>query len=899
MTRGTRLLPFRLLAFGPAATRQPTTALWRSRVTLTPATRVSFPGSGLGSGLNIYNRRLESTTATTSALSSSTPKSDDAAGEVDYGHIVPGPNEAILYLDNIFPLGLSAILWRRWGTDKDFSEQLLKRFEKSSFGITDPISMVKRSIPKSLPIKVTEIIPRLKDGGAFVKFSHGPETTPAEIEESLAKSLQDRPVKPWFNPFTSVRVNAVKGVPWLEDLYRLPRARLKVEFCPPRELSKDATSTELSQEALYGLFRRYGKLSEITPQPSDSKVTPRFAHVDFVRVRDAVVARNCLHGLTISKDNSATRLRLSYEQRVKPHKIWEWTTSHPRIVIPILAALLAAFTVVVFDPIREFFVRAHVQGSFRVSNSRLYRWFKRRTADVTNSVFQRRHDKGEQAGLQALWSQRKDIIDSVQKWLLETADTFIVVQGPRGSGTKELIIDQALKGRPNVLVIDCKPIVEARGESGTIRKLAVAVGYRPVFSWANSLSSMIDLAVQGTTGVKSGFSETLESQIVKILHTTASALKKVSLEQYKKDGSGAEMSEDAYLEAHPEKRAVIVIDNFLHKHDDGGLVYDKIAEWAAAMVQSNIAHVVFLTNDSSYSKSLSKSLPDRIFRQVSLGDLSPSVAKKYVLGHLEGLDRDESLKDDNSENSEDDKGAEKPSEHDIEVESKRRRDLAELDGCIDTLGGRLTDLEFLARRLKSGQSPRNAISEIVDQSSSEIIKMFLLAKKSLEGTQTQWSPEQAWFLIKEIASKTSLRYNEVLLSPTFASSTTPSAADGEAAIEALAAAELVTVTSHRGRPQTIRAGRPVYQAAFTQLTQDAVLKARMNLLLLTELSKVEAKNIDKVETELALLGALPKQPREITDRVTYLLGKLHSSQVKVAELDREMAALKGVLVREV
>ena len=49
--------------------------------------------------------------------------------------------------------------------------------------------MVKRAIPKSLPMKVTEIIPRLKDGGAFVKFNH-----PAEISATEIEGLEDCPI---------------------------------------------------------------------------------------------------------------------------------------------------------------------------------------------------------------------------------------------------------------------------------------------------------------------------------------------------------------------------------------------------------------------------------------------------------------------------------------------------------------------------------------------------------------------------------------------------------------------------------------------------------------------------------------------------------------------------------
>ncbi|KAK0612815.1 RNA12 protein-domain-containing protein [Bombardia bombarda] len=795
------------------------------------------------------------------------------------GHIAASPNESIMFFDNLFPLRLSPVLiWRRWQSDPDLTS-LLKAFENTSLGVLDPITLLKRAIPEKVPMKVTEIIPRLKDGGAFVKFTHPNDISATEIEENLSKILESQPVKPWFNPFRSVKIGLVQGVPWLEDLYRLPKGRLRVEFVAATDAEPSA---ELSQETLYSLFRRYGKIGEITSQSSDSKVLPRFAYVDFGLVRDAIMAKNCLHGFVLREEGSkhATKLRLSYEQRVKPHHIWDWFTSHPRIIIPLIAAFLAAFTVVVFDPIREFFVKAHVQRMFEFTNSRLYKWFKSQTSDI---LAFRKH-KGEKAGLNALFTHRRDLIDTIQNGLLETVDTFVVVHGPRGSGKRELILDQVLEGRKDVLVIDCKPIVEARGEAGTIRKLAMEVGYRPVFSWANNLSSLVDLAVQSTTGVKAGFSENLESQVVKILQTTASALKNVSLSNRKDTRKDERLSEDAYLEAHPERRAVVVIDNFLHKGDEKGIIYDKVADWAAALVQSNIAHVIFLTNDASYTKCLSKSLPDRVFHQVTLGDLSPDVAKKFVLSNLEPEDSD--------------KKKEAPAKEadfpDATTEQQRREDLAELDECIESLGGRLTDLQVLARRLKIGQTPKKAVSEIIEQGASEILRMFLLNNKN-GATDKKWSTEQAWFLIREIASNESLRYNEVLLANTFAASTTPGAANGETAIESLANAELITVKSHHGHPQTIKAGKPVYQAAFTRLIEDAVVKARMDLAWLTELAKIEAKTIDKVETELSLLWSLPSQPKQSTERVNYLLGKLQASQQKIMAYEKEMGELKKVL----
>lgn len=618
---------------------------------------------------------------------------------------------------------------------------------------------------------------------------------------------------------------------------RYPKSRLKIEFIPKDPGGEVA---ELSQENLFALFRKYGKIADIISQPSDSKVLPKYAYLDYAFTRDAIMARNCLHGIMVPEDvgggKTGTKLRLSYEDKARAHHMWDWLSNHPRIVIPIIAALLAGITVIVFDPIREFFIESHIQKRFSLSDNKIFQWFKRRTNDIL--AFNRH--KAEDAGLKALAAHRRDAIDQIEKWLLETADTFIVVQGPRGSGKEELVLDQALAGRRDVLVIDCKPIVEAKGESSTIKKLAGEVGYRPVFSWANQLSSLIDLAIQSTTGVKSGFSETLDSQLSKILSNTATALKKVSLSDRKKDDADAKLNDDAFLEAHPERRAVVVIENFLVKNEGTSIVYDKLSEWAAALVQANIAHVVFLTSDSSYSKPLSKSLPDRVFRTISLGDLSPDVAKQYVLSHLtQTKPKDKRA----TSSTSDEKPKSKLSPADANP-SDNPRELQELDEVIAVLGGRLTDLEFLARRMKTGSSPRVAVQEIIDQSASEIIKLFLLTTSS-DGSR-KYSTEQAWFLIREIAKKEALRYNEVLLSNTFASSTSPGVENGELALENLANAELITVRSHRGRPQTITAGKPVYQAAFDALLRDAVLRAKMDLAVLTELGKIEAKNIEKV-----------------------------------------------------
>lgn len=287
---------------------------------------------------------------------------------------------------------------------------------------------------------------------------------------------------------------------------------------------------------------------------------------------------------------------------------------------------------------------------------------------------------------------------------------------------------------------------------------------------------------------------------------------------------------------------------------------------------SNIAHVVFLTHDVSFSKSLAKALPDRVFRTIPLSDCSEEAAKRYVVNHLDFDSVDPVSEED---------GIKKL------TRSQQRKDLDELDEVLPVLGGRLTDLEFLARRIKTGETPRRATREIVEQAASEIQKLFLVSNEE----NRQWTPVQAWYLVKQLAGAEKLRYNEILLSDIFKSG-------GDAALTALEQAELITIQSHYGRAYSVKPGRPVYSAAFKRLTEDAVLGSRLDLSVINDAIKVETATIDKCEQELHLLGELPRQPAELTGRINWLLSKIQASQAKVEAYEKEAGLLKKVLTSE-
>lgn len=161
-----------------------------------------------------------------------------------------------------------------------------------------------------------------------------------------------------------------------------------------------------------------------------------------------------------------------------------------------------------------------------------------------------------------------------------------------------------------------------------------------------------------------------------------------------------------------------------------------------------------------------------------------------------------------------------------------------------------------------------------------------------EGGKRNWNTEQAWLLIKQLAQKESLRFNELLLDDIFKSG-------GEPVLRALEQAELITIVSGpNGRPSTIKPGKPVYHPAFKRLTEDKVLRSHLDMSILTNLTKIENATIDKCENELLLLSKLKNQPSQTTTRVQYLLAKLMASQTKVEMYEAEIKGLKKVIGEE-
>jgi predicted RNase H-like nuclease (RuvC/YqgF family) len=100
-----------------------------------------------------------------------------------------------------------------------------------------------------------------------------------------------------------------------------------------------------------------------------------------------------------------------------------------------------------------------------------------------------------------------------------------------------------------------------------------------------------------------------------------------------------------------------------------------------------------------------------------------------------------------------------------------------------------------------------------------------------------------------------------------------------------------------GWPHAIRAGKPVYQAAFSRLVEDSVFAATMDLQSYNYLITVTKDEIKSYEEEIDKLSApfSGRAPREIESRIRYLLKKLADGQKAIETYEAEVKKSKDII----
>ncbi|CAG8521540.1 7567_t:CDS:10 [Funneliformis caledonium] len=466
---------------------------------------------------------------------------------------------------------------------------------------------------------------------------------------------------------------------------------------------------------------------------------------------------------------------------------------------------------------------------------------------------------------------RKETIDRVRA-LRETSEdedeSFADLSAWKEREQEEAKLLNWLKEPPETFIVLLGPT--GSGKSGLINKvLAKQVGYFPVFTLLVTLSNLIDGFASATIGQKTvGFSSTTDTEIKKILDALAISLHDIAPESLTKKSWYNQKKPHDYLEApivdsyDPAEIPIIVIDAYMTKDKESHELWDHLAKLAALLVENRVAHVVFVSSNIGIIKHLSRALPNKSFHYAVLSDAPHERAISLVKRHV----------------------------HDKNLEG--------LEEAVGALGGRLTDLRLFINKIRSGQRPIDALQELVVKAIVDVRKLAF-GDDNEDATTIPWSGIQFWEIMKKLSKGETVSYDSVKFSPIFGGDDTQ--------IRAMEQAELISITQFNGRPNTIKPGKPLYQAAFAEISLDRLFAATMELQTTQHLLSLENNKIKKYEDELEKLGSLfvkidgkwlfgnGNVPETVDHRVKFLLSLLKKSHVRTEAYQKQIEELRKVI----
>ncbi|KAG1819493.1 RNA12 protein-domain-containing protein [Suillus subaureus] len=834
--------------------------------------------------------------------------------------------ERWLFIDSIFPIRLGIWDLRHYiGILRE--ENLLERLHE------------RLETVKTHDFHIRELQPYQKDGGIFVRFTYTARDNQNALE-TLQTDLQLEATKhgglPSWSGLNYCNIWLVKGEPFLEDMYRYPSGIVHVSFQGP----------DVPEEALYSLFRPCGRILNITAPTPVPAGTLRSSDILFHRVRSATVARNTIHGYTFSSGGGTTCLRTVYQRPIQAHAIRDWLTSHPRIVLPIIFFLLGTLTYTIFDPVRVLSVEGKMLNWFDYREYKLYKWFRANALDRFSLTSLAREDVPPQGDI---WKERKDAESALRSYLSDLPSTVAFVHGPQGSGKSRMLEAIIRDTGRKALVIDCAELNRATSDTRLVSALAHQTGYKPIFTFLNSVNNMVDIATVGLIGQK-GFKSSLEDQLKQILEVTGTALKKVnhslraSAQRAVKTAQQAEKQRAEEVRTRARIRAGTWHDPRLDCIAGNGIICelgvgDELLEGDDNGFASFDAMEKHVENSSGGEEKMSEELARQQRRHAedvqAVRTLPIVVIKNYaarggiykeellgVLAHWAASLAENQIAhvivvSDNRENAKllaralPSKPLNSIALYDADAPTAlsfvRRRlydagitsDLTPAQNkAIEHLGGRTSDLERLIHKVCSGQCIEEAVEDIITSGVGELRKKAF-GEDIDDAKSLLWSREQAWTVLKQLARKAELPYYEVLLDAPFKGDELP--------LRAMEHAEIISISTQHGRPSTIRPGKPVFKCVFERLVNDPVFQATQDIALNEKIISSAENTVRTCESELSTLQDLSKgehsfwwfRRRATSERKEYLLKKMRSAQTKIQTLEKRNVELKRVLAKRV
>ncbi|KAJ3263564.1 mitochondrial escape protein 2 [Chytriomyces hyalinus] len=805
-----------------------------------------------------------------------------------------------VWFDNIYPIRLSTWDPRHWWATH--YARTLK--ENAKRDIIPPPEAFKGTFT------YLNSVSSIKEGGLLIRFEY--DGNKQEAFDTITEFVDKKGLRSMVTLGQKISAFPVEGVPWIEDLHSsIPSARINLEFKGP----------ELPIETLYNEFRRFGSMFQIVVDQSSGSNAPRRGHVQFYSTRSATSARVCLNGKVID----GTKILISYETALSRNVLFTTLRDHPRISIPVILALLAFISFLIFDPMRVFFITNTVTNRFSVNHYigdiaetikntvRTFFFGSALTADVKPDDDD---DHEKHQDYSASFAERKIHENTLLVYLKEAPDTAMLVHGPKGTKPVDLV-DKCIRLEPFVLRINMDDLIN-QPDHVMLDRFAAQFGCFPMFNWMVSSGAVLDTIIAAGTGSKPGLSSTSEDQIALVLEYATAAFTNIVTKEAVKhqrliDNSAADTQEFKLPEV---QYPVVIIEGFLsNEKARQSFLYEVMAEWASTVVEEHLGHVVFVSDNPNAYKYLGRAISNKTVETIALKDASHDSSLSYVYRRL-GLPNSRPLP-------------------------------AELEDSIMAIGGRLTDLEQLLQKIKASlkaqraahghgqkqhESQRSGISilgrgkqdkvqdvvatateqeladatlksfnDMVVRSETEIRKSGLFedvgaAVSSKSETATEWSTVQMWKIVQLLTKFEEISYDDLRYHALFKGD--------EAPIQAIERAGLISVGHKDGRPYTIKAGRPLYRSAFSRLQSDPKYAAIMGLKTVKALSTDELAKLSALENELKTItgqadSRLSWWARgEVRKRVDFLAKMIGESQRKLAALDAEERKLKKVVKLE-
>ncbi|KIM49011.1 hypothetical protein M413DRAFT_438171 [Hebeloma cylindrosporum] len=844
-----------------------------------------------------------------------------------YSTAVDSTREGWLYIDSVFPIQLAR---------RDFRHYIGILRQETLLNV---LQTRLEQLSSVYDFKPLELQPQRKDGGVFVRFSYSPPYTPdgdnwSALQTTLGEEIRKHGPLPTWLGVGSGELWIVRGSPWKEDMNHFASPILKVVFDGP----------EIQEQSLYEICRPYGRIRDMTPSGPVAAGILRSTSVIFQRVHSAAIARNVIHGLEFPSQSTSptaakTRLRTHYQQPLQAHAIRNWMSSHPKIMLPIIVFLLGTLTYTIFDPIRSLMVEAKMLDWFNYrswSQIRLYQWLRETALD---RLILGPTDTSSKLDRPEVWKERKEAENALHDYLADVPTTIAFLHGPQGSGKTSMVEAVLEQTGRSVLTIDCRKLHAAPSDSALVAALAAQTGYRPVFTFLNSMNSLLDLASVGLIGQKAGLSSSVPEQLEQILEVVTRALRGVSSShrafiqrqiRYK-----VHLESIRVQEAH--KRQAILNGTWHDGRLDciaGNGVMSELGVGDELFDPDDGVHVGSETQTSQMEQEEQEKATRR---QKTLEDLEainalPIVVIRNFASSVGKTTREEVLEvlaqwaatlaenhiahiivlSDNRENSKRLTKAlpAKPlysiALSDADSSSsllfvKQKLEDAGIDmgisaqdaRYVERLGGRASDLESLIHKVRSGMKVDEAVEDIINRGVAELRKN---AFGEDDSTSLPWSRYQAWKVLTMLSKTPEVGYYDILVDFPFKGD--------ENALRSMEHAELITISTKEGRPAAIRPGKPIFRWVFERVVNDKVFAARQELVYNEkQIADTEAK-IGTYEQELAVLvETMGNEQRRwwtfgrsaCVERARAVGERLVIAQRKVDKLERKNTELKKVM----